>query len=93
MGKLQILKIIEVNDEIIKNETDELYDLQQKYNIKISRSNSSDAVYIFRNQSFRVRVGHFIPKHQNHLNNFRYNIQVNNVTKSIVEKVIQKYFM
>lgn len=36
-----------LKDAIIIDPKDELYDLQKKYNVKINRSNSSEAVYIF----------------------------------------------
>lgn len=35
-------------DKLITDPNDELYDLQAKYNVKINRSCSSDAVYIFQ---------------------------------------------
>ena len=82
-----------INDEIITNPNDELYDLQKKYNVKISRSNKSNAVYIFRTRSYRVRVGHHIPKNQNHIRNFSENIIEKNVNKDVVEKVIKKFFL
>lgn len=71
---------------------DELYNLQQKYNVKISRSNSSDAVYIFRTRKYQVRVGHPISKSQNHLHNFKNVPTKQKVTKQLVEETIQKFF-
>lgn len=85
-------QLIEVNDAQITDPNDELYDLQKQYNIKISRSNKSDAVYIFKTKSKKMRVGHPISHKQNHLQNFMINVQVKgNVTKQIVEEAIRKY--
>lgn len=82
----------QITDAIITNPNDELYDLQTKYNVKISRSNASDAVYIFRKRSYIVRVGHPIPRTQKHLMNFRKNKEVHGkVTKDVVETVIKMY--
>ena len=81
-----------IKDAIITNPNDELYSLQQKYNVKISRSNSSDAVYIFRNRNFIIRIGHPISKNQVHIMNFSKNFIVKNVNKSIVEAIIIKEF-
>lgn len=81
-----------INDYQISNPNDELYDLQKKYNVKISRSNSSDAVYIFRNRNYIVRVGHYIDPNSNHLMNFKYNVVVKKVTKENVEKTIKNFF-
>lgn len=62
-------------DKIITDPNDELYDLQEKYNVKINRSCSSDAVYIFKNRTnFTVRVGHPIPKSMKHIRNFAINV-------------------
>ena len=79
-------------DKIITDQNDELYDLQEKYNLKINRSCSSDAVYIFKNRTnFTVRVGHPIPKSMKHIRNFAINVETQRVTKDFVEKTIQKY--
>lgn len=79
-------------DELITNKSDELYDLQDKYKVKISRSQSSDAVYIFKRRDiFKLRIGHPIHRGQHHLNNFNVNVQVPKVTKTIVEEQIKKY--
>ena len=85
---------IELLDAQITDPSDELYDLQKKYNVKISRSNQSDAVYIFKTKSYKVRVGHPMSKEQQrkHLHNYAKDIWVNNVTKKIVESTIKKYF-
>lgn len=85
-------QLIDVADAQIKDPSDELYDLQEKYNVKISRSNSSDAVYFFKTAKAKVRVGHPISKKQNHLSNFRYNVVIKGkVTKNDVEEAIIKY--
>lgn len=83
---------MKIKDYIITNPNDELYELQKKYNVKISRSNSSNAVYIFRTDSYRIRIGHYIEPNSNHIRNFKENVVRKNVSKSIVEKVIQQYF-
>ena len=84
---------VDIKDAIITNPNDELFDLQEKYGVKISRSNSSDAVYIFKSRSRKIlRVGHPINKKQKHLWNFDYNESVRgDVTKEIVEESINKY--
>lgn len=80
-----------VNDAIITDPNDELFDLQQKYGIRISRSNKSDAVYIFKKVSHKIRIGHPINRNQEHLRNFE-NVPVKEkVTKDVVEKVIKMY--
>lgn len=82
----------QITDAIITNPNDELYDLQAKYNVKISRSNQSDAVYIFRRKAYRIRVGHPISRAQKHLHNFIENEEVRGkVTKDVVETVIKMY--
>ena len=81
-----------LNDAIITNPNDELYDLQNKYNVKISRSGSSNAVYIFRTSNYRIRVGHYIPPQQKHIYNFRENVIKKNVSREVVENVIKKFF-
>lgn len=72
---------------------DPLYSLETKYNVKISRSQSSDAVYITRKTNgFRLRIGHPISRNQNHLQNFAINEEIRGrVTKDIVEVAIKKY--
>jgi len=81
-----------MTDAIITDPNDELYDLQKKYGVRISRSNKSDAVYVFKKTSYKIRIGHIINKASNHLMNFKRNEVVKGrVTKEIVEKVIQKY--
>lgn len=88
-----IVKIVDINDMIITNAEDPLYDLQEKYNVKISRSNKSSAVYVFRQKSkFLLRVGHYITKSQPHLWNFQENYIVKGDVKyKDVEKAILKY--
>lgn len=88
-----VLKEVNTGDAIISNPNDELYSLQEQYGVKISRSNSSDAVYIFKSRSRpTLRVGHPISKNQNHLWNFKYNVAVKgNVTKEEVERAIKEY--
>lgn len=86
------MNIKNIKDYQINDPNDELYDLQKKYNVKISRSNSSNAVYISRTDNYRIRIGHYIDPKSNHIRNFKENIVRKNVSKSIVEKVIQKYF-
>lgn len=81
-----------IDDAIITNENDELYDLQKKYNVKISRSNSSDAIYIFRTKSKKLRIGHPISKEQNHLMNFKINISTREtITKAFVDMILKQY--
>lgn len=84
---------INIKDAIITDPTDDLFDLQEKYGVKISRSNKSDAVYVFKSRSRKIlRIGHPINKKQNHLWNFDYNESVRGgVTKEIVEENINKY--
>lgn len=88
-----IIKEVNISDAIISNPGDELYNLQKQYGVKISRSNKSDAVYIFKSRSRPIlRVGHPISKNQNHLWNFRYNVTVRgSVTKEEVERAIKEY--
>lgn len=90
---INMIKIIRITDEQITNPNDELYDLQKKYNVKISRSNSSKAVYIFRQRNYVVRIGHRMTREQmkNHIPCKVY-VWVNKPTKEIVEDVIKKYF-
>lgn len=83
---------MKLNDAIITDPNDELYDLQKKYNINISRSNSSEAVYIFKTRSYIIRVGHYIPKNQKHIMNFSKNIVRNKVNRDVVEKIIKRFF-
>lgn len=88
-----MIKIIRITDEQITNPNDELYDLQKKYGVKISRSNSSNTVYIFRQRSYVVRIGHRMTKSQmrNHIPCKVY-IWANKPTKELVENTIKKYF-
>ena len=83
---------IEIIDAIIKDPSDPLYELQQKYNVKISRSNQSDAVYIFRKRAhYLLRIGHPISRNQSHLKNFDENIPIKGkVTKDIIEEEIKR---
>lgn len=89
--KYRVTKI-KTNDAIITDPNDELYDLQAKYNVKISRSNKSDAVYIFKTASKKMRIGHYIPLTQSHIYNFQRNVIQKKVTKDVVEKAIIKYY-
>lgn len=91
--KDETLTPVEIDDAIITDPNDNLFDLQEKYGVKISRSNKSDAVYIFKSRSRKIlRVGHPINKKQKHLWNFDYNESVRGgVTKEIVEESINKY--
>lgn len=91
--KDETLTPVEIDDAIIADPNDDLFDLQEKYGVKISRSNKSDAVYIFKSRSRKIlRVGHPINKKQKHLWNFDYNESVRgSVTKEIVEESINKY--
>lgn len=85
-----------LTDAIITNKNDELYNLQEKYSVKISRSPKSNAVYIFKNKrNFVLRIGHemtpeqfkqFRQKYQ-----FSENIRTKNVSKEKVENSILKY--
>lgn len=85
-------QLIEVEDAQISNPSDELYELQSKYDVKISRSNKSDAVYVFKTKSKKMRIGHPINRSQNHLQNFIINVPIRTeVTKQIVEEAILKY--
>ena len=82
-------QIISLNDAIITDPNDDLFDLQSKYGVKISRSNKSDAVYVFKSRSRRMRVGHPINAKQNHLQNFIINVSVRHeVSKKDVEAAI-----
>lgn len=82
-----------IKDAIITDPNDELYDLQKIYNVKISRSNSSNAVYIFRNRNDKIiRIGHWIPENQKHIRNFDKNIVREKVNRNVVEKVIKQFF-
>ena len=94
MGKILFYKISKINDAIITDPKDELFDLQEKYNVKISRSNSSDAVYVFRNRDDIIRIGHSIPKGKSHIWNFNKDKSVftDKVTKQLVEETIKKNF-
>lgn len=84
------MKVIILDKRIDAN--DPLYSLETKYNVKISRSQSSDAVYITRKtDGFRLRVGHPIPKTQKHIRNFSENYVVQKVKYEDVEKAIKHY--
>lgn len=87
---MKIIRIIEIEDAQIVNPSDELYSLQQKYGVKISRSNKSNAVYVFKTKNKKVRIGHFISQNQEHLHNFFRNFVRSNVDKKTVEEVIKK---
>ena len=79
-------------DAQITDPNDPLYPLLEIYNVKINRSNSSDAVYIWRKTNgFKLRIGHHIPYGQKHIQNFAINEETSKVTKEIVEKMIKKY--
>lgn len=81
-----------INDVLITDPNDELYDLQQKYGVKISRSNSSDAVYFYKTKKKQIRVGHAFAKESGHLMNFKRNKVVKGkVTKEVVEQAIKAY--
>lgn len=94
MRKITFYKITKVKDAIVTDPKDELFDLQEKYNVKISRSNSSNAVYIFRNRDDIIRIGHTIPKGKSHIWNFNKDKSVftDKVTKQLVEETIKKNF-
>ena len=75
--------IEDINDALVKDPSDELYPLTQKYNVKINRSrggksgNEYDTVYVFRKRyGFRVRIGHPIAKNQRHIRNFAENYEI-----------------
>ena len=79
-------------DAQITDPKDPLYPLLAKYNVKINRSNSSDAVYVYRKpRGFRLRIGHYIPTGQKHLRNFSENYETSKVSPKIVEEQIKKY--
>lgn len=84
---------IELLDAQITDPSDELYDLQKKYNVKISRGGKWGSIYIKRTNKFIVRVGHPMRwgQKQSHIP-VDEDIWVNNVTKKIVESTIKKYF-
>lgn len=80
-----------IYDEIITNKNDELYSLQAKYNVKISRSGSSDTVYVFRTRNgYRIRIGHPINKSQQHIRNFSRTYNASSPSKDLVEKLIKE---
>lgn len=88
------LKEVNINDAIISNPNDELYGLQEKYGVKISRSNSSDAVYIFKSRKkFTLRIGHPMTKEQfkKHLHNYSKEIKTRKVDYETVENGIKQY--
>jgi len=84
------LKIVKLDDAQITDPNDELYDLQSKYDVKISRSNSSNAVYIFRKPSKKARIGHYINPNSEHLKNFFINFIRKKVDYHTVEECIKK---
>lgn len=80
-----------IYDEIITNKNDELYSLQEKYNVKISRSGSSNTVYVFRTRNgFRIRIGHPISKNQQHIRNFSRTYNATKPSKELVEQLIKE---
>lgn len=87
---MKIITITKLEDAQITNPSDELFDLQEKYNVKISRSNKSDAIYIFKRKNKRVRVGHYIPPNQEHIQNFFINFVRKKVDRRTVEEIIKK---
>ena len=84
---------INILDAIITDPRDELYALQAKYNVKISRSNKSSAVYIFRHRrKYLLRVGHYIDSNSEHLWNFSDNVVISGkVEPRHVEKAIRTH--
>lgn len=73
--------------------TDTLYPLEKLYDITISRSGSSDAVYIQSHKTKkRIRIGHYItPKQQEwHIKNWSKNYVCNNVNYDNVVKNLKK---
>ena len=87
---MKIITITKLDDAQIVNPSDELFDLQQKYGVKISRSNKSNAVYVFKTKNRKVRIGHYIPAGQEHIKNFFINFVRNNVNRKTVEEIIKK---
>ena len=80
-----------IYDEIITNKNDELYSLQEKYNVKISRSGSSNTVYVFRTRNgYRIRIGHPISKSQQHIRNFGRTYNASSPSRDLVEKLIKE---
>ncbi len=84
---------IELLDAQITDPSDELYYLQKKYNVKISRGGKWGSIYIKRTNKFIVRVGHPMNTKQkwNHIPVDK-DVWTNKVTKEIVENTIKKYF-
>ena len=79
-------------DKLITDPNDELYDLQAKYNVKINRSCSSDAVYIFQKQKQLYSSSRSSDsKEYEAYSKFVINVETQKVTKDLVEKTIQKY--
>ena len=72
---------------------DELYDLEKEYNVQISRSQSSDAVYVKSNKTNkRIRIGHYITERQKewHIKNWTKNYISRNVNYDNVKKNLDK---
>lgn len=80
-----------ITDEQITNPQDELYSLQEKYNVKISRSQSSDAVYIWsRTRKRQIRIGHPISRNSKHLHNFIRNFNREKVDYKTVDEILKE---
>lgn len=85
-----------VEDEQISS-SHYLYPLCQKYNVKISKSNSSPAIYIFKNKDkFVVRIGHYMNEYQVKEFKKKYHHSVNYIYKEVptyeyVESKIKKH--
>lgn len=88
-----MIRVIEILDAQITNPNDELFPLQKKYNVKISRGGKWGSVYIKRTNKFIVRVGHPMnaKQKQSHIPVDR-DVWTSKVTKEIVENTIKKYF-
>lgn len=85
---------VDVEDAIITDPKDDLFDLQEKYGVKISRSNKSDAVYIFKSRNkFVLRIGHPMTKEQyrKHIHNYSEEITTRKVDYNTVEEGIKQY--
>lgn len=74
---------------------DPLYPLTVKYQVKISRSSTSNSnsIYVFRKRrGYRLRIGHPISSDQIHLRNFADNEIVRGpVTVDVAENMIKKH--
>ena len=87
-------QLVSIEDAIITNPNDELFDLQEKYGVKISRSNKSDAVYVFKSRNkFVLRIGHPMTKEQykKHIHNYSEEITTRKVDYDAVENGIKRY--